>query len=97
MAKVVAAGYNWDMTLHGTVQNGVVVFESSAPLPDGTPVTVLVEQCPPANGGKFPELMSEEERQRVLAIINRIAALPIEGSSEPCSGEDHDKWLYGAP
>jgi hypothetical protein len=85
------------MTLHGTIQNGVVVFDDGPPLADGTPVTVLVEQGQPARPNDPPELMSETERLRVLAIIDRIAALPIEGSAEPCSGADHDKVLYGAP
>lgn len=41
--------------------------------------------------------MTDEERQRLLAAIDRIASLPLEGSDEPFSGADHDKVLYGKP
>jgi hypothetical protein len=41
--------------------------------------------------------MAEEEHRRLLEAIDRIAALPMEGSQEPFSGADHDKVLYGKP
>ena len=85
------------MTLHGTIQNGVVVFPSSPALPDGTPVTVLVEQGQPARSSPATELMSEEERLRVLAILDGIASLPDENPGDTFSGADHDKVLYGEP
>jgi hypothetical protein len=85
------------MTLHGKILNGMVVLEGGTELPDGTPVTVLVE---PGISAPLPvpeERMSDEEHGRILAIGARIASLPIEGSKEPFSGADHDKVLYGAP
>jgi hypothetical protein len=84
------------MTIQGRYQNGVVVLEGNAALPEGTPVTVLVEpaQAVVRASGK---LMTEEERLRVLGIIDEIAAMPIEGSREPFSGADHDRILYGKP
>ena len=85
------------MTLHGKVLNGVVVLDGGAQLPDGTPVEVFVGTAPPVVPPSPSERMSEEERKRVLAILDRIAALPIEGSTEPFSGADHDKVLYGKP
>jgi hypothetical protein len=85
------------MTLHGKIQNGVVVLDDGSHLPEGTPVTVLVSPSATANSSSQPERMTEEERQRVLAIIDRTASLPIEGSDEPFSGADHDKVLYGEP
>ena len=84
------------MTLHGKIQNGVVVLEENPGLAEGTPVTVLVESQS-GRPAEPDEKMSPEEHQRVLAILDRIAALPIEGSSEPFSGADHDKVLYGKP
>jgi hypothetical protein len=82
------------MTLHGKIQNGMVVFEGNPQLPEGAPVTVLVDPPRPAPAANDDQ-MSEEEHQRILAIMDRIAALPIEGSGEPFSGRDHDKVLYG--
>ena len=43
------------------------------------------------------ETILDAERQRVLEIMDRIAALPIEGREDPFSGADHDKVLYGKP
>ena len=42
------------------------------------------------------EVMSEAEHRRILEIMDRIAALPLEGPDEPFSGADHDKYLYGS-
>lgn len=49
---------------------------------------------------RIAEILEEEDLQhhkRRLEMIDRIAALPIEGSTEPFSGADHDKVLYGKP
>jgi hypothetical protein len=88
------------MTLHGKVQNGVVVFDGGAGLPEGTPVEVIVAASPTGGAPAAPppsDRMSEEERQRVLAIIDRIASLPDENPGDTFSGADHDKVLYGKP
>jgi hypothetical protein len=85
------------MTIQGKVQNGVVVLEGGCALPEGTPVTVLVGPSALAPSAAQNELMSDEERRRILEVCDRIAALPIEGSREPFSGADHDKVLYGKP
>jgi hypothetical protein len=85
------------MTISGIVQNGVVVLEGGTALPDGTPVTVLVEQRQSAPLCPQNERMSEEERQRVLAILDRISSLPDENPGDTFSGADHDKVLYGMP
>lgn len=81
------------MTLQGVVHNGVVVLELGANVPDGTEVSVVI--APDAAKPNQGDRMTEEERLRVLAILDRIAALPIEGSTDPFSGADHDKVLYG--
>jgi hypothetical protein len=85
------------MTLEGKIHNGVVVFEGGAALPEGTPVIVVVDQPQTDPNPAKSNLMSEEEQRRVCEIIDRIAALPIEGSTEPFSGADRDKILYGKP
>jgi hypothetical protein len=51
------------MTLHGIFRSGVVVLEGGAALPEGTPVTVLVEQnqagVPPAQGERMRVFLSD--------------------------------------
>jgi hypothetical protein len=84
------------MTLHGKIHNGMVVFEGGADLPEGTPVTVLVEQPQAAHPPAPEERMSEEEHRRIMEIMDRIAALPNENPGDTFSGRDHDKVLYPA-
>ena len=81
------------MVIHGRIHNGVVVLDADISVPEGTEVTVLVPAAPQAVGTDVPDA----ERQRVLQIMDRIAALPIEGVNEPFSGADHDSLLYGKP
>lgn len=83
------------MTLHGIVQNGVVVFDGNPAIPDGTEVSVVI--APAAVRTAQGEKMTEEEHRRVLAILDRIAALPTENPDDTFSGADHDKVLYGEP
>lgn len=86
------------MVLRGHVENGVIVLDNGAQLPNGTRVSILAESIPsPSEQPESHERMSDEERQRILEIMDRIAALPIEGDPEPFSGADHDKVLYGKP
>ena len=85
------------MTLHGKIHNGVVVLDGRAELPEGTPVTVVVETHVPAAPPAQSERMSDAEHQRVLAIIKRIASLPDENPGDNFSGADHDQVLYGEP
>jgi hypothetical protein len=81
------------MVVRGRIHNGVVVLDADVSVPEGTEVTVVVPAAPPAAG----EETLDAERQRVLQIMDRIAALPIEGIGEPISGADHDSLLYGKP
>ncbi len=81
------------MVIPGRIQNGVVALLSDISLPDGTEVTVLV----PARPQAADEVLPEAEHRRILEIMDRIAALPIEGPDEPFSGADHDKVVYGNP
>ena len=55
------------MSLHGRVENGVVVFQNGAPLPDGTLVEVTPLQPDRAGPGPFP--VSKEQREALLGLI----------------------------
>jgi predicted DNA-binding antitoxin AbrB/MazE fold protein len=81
------------MVIRGRVENGVIVLEDPVSLPEGAEVAVEVCAAPETGG----EAVSEEQHRRILEIMDRIAALPIEGDAEPFSGRDHDKVLYGKP
>ena len=81
------------MVIRGRMHNGVVVLESDALVPEGTEVSVLLPLALETVG----EDPLDANRQRVLAIMDRIAALPIEGDDKPFSGADHDVLLYGTP
>jgi hypothetical protein len=81
------------MVIRGRIQNGVVVLEADASVPEGTEVTVVV----PATPGAASQEILDAERQRALQIMDHIAALPIEGADTPFSGADHDNLLYGKP
>ena len=81
------------MLISGRIHNGVVTLQGDVSLPEGMEVTVVAPAAPKAVG----DVLSEAERHRVLEIMDRIAALPIEGSAEPFSGADHDKILYAKP
>jgi hypothetical protein len=83
------------MTLHGTIQNGMVVFDPRPDLPNGTPVTVVVEATPTTPRQELQ--LSDEEHRQITEVMDRIAGLPIEGTGEPFSGRDHDRVLYGRP
>jgi hypothetical protein len=68
-------------------------LESAVNLPEGAEVTVDI---PPPRESE-PDIMPESERRRIREILDRIAALPIEGMTDSFSGADHDKVLYGKP
>ncbi len=81
--------------MQGVVHNGVVVFEPGCQVPEGAVVSVYVAPQVPALPNR--DRMTEEERQRLLAIVNRITSLPNENPGDTFSGADHDKVLYGEP
>ncbi len=85
------------MVARGRVQNGVVILEEGVRLPEGMPVTVVAEAVTAPDTAEQSDRMSEKEHQELIAAFDRIAALPNEGSTEPFSGRDHDRVLYGAP
>jgi len=55
------------MSLHGRVENGVVVFENGPPLPDGTLVEVTPRLSAKASPGPIP--VSNEQREALLGLI----------------------------
>jgi hypothetical protein len=80
------------MTYHGTVQNGVVVLQNGAMLPDGTIVTVV------------PSLRSSPESpgNETRTIWQKLADLGRQVESEPCDlpsdlAANHDYYLHGLP
>jgi hypothetical protein len=84
------------MTLRGTIQNGIIVLDSPSGLPNGTPVTVMVEQKVATAPAQQSQL-SDEEYRRIKAIFDEINAIPDENPGDNFSGRDHDKVLYGEP
>ena len=60
------------MIIRARVQDGVVVLEPGASLPEGTEVTVGVCAATNATGEK----MSDKQRRRIREIVDRIIALP---------------------
>ena len=83
------------MTLQGVVQNGVVVLEPGIQVPEGAVVSVNIAPQMPSPVNR--DVMTAEEKQRLLAIVNRISSLPNENPGDTFSGADHDKVLYGEP
>lgn len=80
----------------GRVENGVVVLQDGAVLPEGTNVLVVPEPASEQAGlTETRDAISEQELQRVLSVLDRIASLPIEGSPERFSSAGHDRILYG--
>jgi hypothetical protein len=88
------SAYDAVMVLHGKVHGGVVVLDEGEQLPEGARVAVIPEVETPTRSNDSQE-MTAEEHARLLSIIDRIAALPIEGDTDPFSGADHDRVLYG--
>jgi len=76
------------MSYRGHVRNGVVVFEGSVSLPEGTPVTVDVSSAP-------RDEQAEEEiptlYERLEPFIGQAHGLP------PDASVNLDHYLYGVP
>ena len=75
------------MTYPGHVRNGVVMLDDPIPLPDGTPVQVLVSSSPvvPNNAG-IPTLF-----EQMKSVIGKAQGLPRD------LAENHDHYLHGLP
>ena len=78
------------MVIRGRIQKCVVVLEADASVPEGTEVAVVV----PATPETASEMILNDQRQRVLQIMDRIAAMPIDAVDEPFSGAEHGNVLH---
>lgn len=79
------------MVLHGYVQNGMIIPNGNVSLPDGTQVMITVGAGPQAAS----QSMSQQERQRYQAALDRIDAAANENAGDAFRGADHDRALYG--
>jgi hypothetical protein len=70
------------MSLWGTVQEGVVVFDAPADLPNGTKVEVLVRETPAA---------ASPLGEKLLRHAGKAQGLPEDAAAQ------HDHYLYGTP
>lgn len=75
------------MTYPGRIQNGMVVFDDSVSLPDGTPVMVNVRETVGEQSPKeIPTLF-----ERLEPFIGQVHGLPADASA------NLDHYLYGVP
>jgi len=71
------------MTYRGHIEQGRVVFDEPAPLPEGTPVEILViANTAGENLDQIPTLA-----ERLAGVIGKAEELPADWS------ENHDKYL----
>jgi hypothetical protein len=70
------------MTLEGIVQNGTILLDKGAILPDGTRVTVVVE---PAADTEKPTFLN------LLEFAGCIADMPADFAAQ------HDRYIHGTP
>jgi hypothetical protein len=76
------------MTYQGHIEKGVVVFDESVSLPDGTKVQVVL---PPSGEAAEPKEESPTLYDRLKPFIGRAKGLPRDASV------NHDHYLYGMP
>ncbi len=69
------------MTLEGTVQNGTIVLDQGATLPEGTRVRVVAESAVQASSAK----------ELLMQMSGCMADLPSD------LAKNHDHYLHGTP
>jgi hypothetical protein len=74
-----------DMTLDGIVQNGTIVLNDGATLPEGTPVKVTINQNRQASKAAQEKLLTDTVFFH-SATIDELAA--VQGVTAPCSFDD---------
>lgn len=74
------------MTLHGTVRNGVIVFDQAPLLAEGTKVEVVPVASPSTEQNE-----SRPTLHGVLDLAGSIKGMP------PDMAEQHDHYLHGTP
>jgi len=80
------------MIYRGKVQNGVVVLQEGAELPEGVEVSVLPDASP----------QSTDDSQQGATIWQKLAALGRRAETQPCDlpedlAANHDHYLHGLP
>lgn len=73
-------------TVEAIYEDGVLRPMKPIALPEGTKVDIIVVSKERVPAAREPS-----------DILAEIAALPVEGSTEPFSGRDHDSALYRKP
>jgi len=71
-------------TISAVYEKGTLILDEPLAISEGVKVEIIVLTLK----NKKPEKTSAE-------ILSELAALPIEGKTDPFSGSDHDKILYG--
>lgn len=66
-----------------TYRKGTLVLDEPLEISDGSKVELLVVQN------------RRNKKKKPSTILAEIAALPLEGKTDPFSGRDHDDVLYG--
>lgn len=69
--------------LTATYENGTLVLDVPLEISNGSKVEIVIVE----NG--------KNGARRAAEILAEIAALPLEEKTDPFSGRDHDKILYG--
>ncbi len=77
------------MTYRGHVENGVVVFDEPADLPDGTKVGVTPAE--PVEREEYKEGEGPTWAEQLAPFIGCLDGLPSDFA------ENHDHYLYGVP
>jgi hypothetical protein len=77
------------MTFHGRVKNGIVVFDESSALPEGTKVTVRPVRTKPKSGKRTRR--SSKGPRKIMKFAGKAKGLP------PDAARNLDHYLYGHP
>lgn len=75
------------MTYRGHIQNGVVVFDGGAPLPDGTIVNVEPVSANQTSAKREGSSLVE----RLKGVVGSIDDLPADFAAQ------HDHYIHGVP
>ncbi|MEX2174932.1 MAG: hypothetical protein WD872_11260 [Pirellulaceae bacterium] len=75
-----------EMTIAGTLQNGVVVFDEPPQFPDGTRVEVVIPAV-----ASSPEENQEPTLRSLLEVAGTVKGLPADFA------EQHDHYIHGTP
>ena len=78
------------MTYRGKVQQGVVVLEGGARLPEGAEVEVIPVEASSASNGDAPPAAGETLAQRLLKFAGAAEGLPSDFA------RNHDHYVHGS-